>query len=720
MRNVFGPKRKGRQPLKMHHSASNDIPVFQTSRSRSRRDAKPIAGLVARWRRYRGLLGELWWIPLLTVSAALAAGACYMWLAPPKFLSIGRMMVSGRILLPEGAVYSEEAANFYGTQIELMQSESVRLAAEALVQALDPDLKPVPVKIQASQQQHASIFALRAIGDQPEYTRALLDACMREYINQKKEMRTEKSDTTLTAITDQLRILEKEISAGGEELKNFEKENNIDFLQKEGNSAGDYLNTIDNKLAALDTEYQLFTRLTTDQNIDRQLAAAAASTPSSSDLDSLTGDFGSQADYSKAKQQIELLGAKLADFSKSLRPKHPFIVKLKNDIVLQEELIAIYHEQSRTQLAAQRESCRLQIENLQTERKEWSVKALDLSWRTAEYGNLKSKLDRSQALYDHLLSTMQSVGINKSIDQDVVSILEKASPGKPVKAGLVRVIGIALVAGLIFGIAIFYIIDQLDDRLITIGEYQFAFTERILGNIPAEPAARLAPIGSDDSRNVFAESFSNLRSSLLYLPYKEGAPRSLLITSAAPNDGKSTVASNLACTLAFGGSSVLLIDGDLRRGRLHGTFDIPNDRGFSEVLTREIHWTEAARATRIEQLTVMPRGKPLLQPGKYLLGNVMSDLFEEIYGKFELVLFDSCPILAADDTTTLAPRLDATLFVVRMASTTTRAAQNALKLLYDRQANVIGVVLNAVDTGGGEYGYCQYSDYYQPAETRKA
>ena len=697
----------------MHNS--NEIPMFDTRRSRSRRGAKPIAGLVARWRRYRGLLRELWWIPLLTVSAALAGGACYIWLAPPKFLSIGRMMVSGRILLPEGAVYSEEAANFYGTQIELMQSESVRLAAEGLVQELHPDLKPIPVKIEASQQQHASIFTLQAIGGRPGYTRALLDACMREYINQKKEMRTEKSDTTLTAITDQLRILEKEIGAGGEELKNFEKENNIDFLQKEGNSAGDYLNTIDNKLAALNTEYQLLTRLTTDQNIDRQLAAAAA--PSSSDLDSVSADFGPQADYLKARQQIELLGAKLADFSRSLRPKHPFIVKLKNDMALQEELISIYREQSRTQLAARRESCRLQMENLQTERKEWSVKALDLSWRTAEYGNLKSKLDRSQALYDHLLSTMQSVGINKSIDQDVVSILEKASPAKPVKAGLARVIGIALVAGLILGIAILYVIDQLDDRLMTTGEYHVEFTERILGNIPAEPAALQAPIGQDDSRNVFAEAFSNLRSSLLYLPYKEGAPRSLLITSAAPNEGKSTVASNLACMLAFGGSSVLLVDGDLRCGRLHGTFDIPNERGFSEVLTREIHWTEAARATRVEQLTVMPRGKPLLQPGKHLLGSVMDDLFEEIYNTFELVLFDSCPILAADDTTTLAPRLDATLFVIRMAATTTRAAQNALKLLYDRQANVIGVVLNAVDTRGGEYGYCQYADYYQ---TRKA
>ena len=637
---------------------------------------------------------------------------------------MGRMMVAGRISLPGSAVYSEEGNNFFGTQIELMQSEAVRLAGQARVQALRPELPQGPVALSVAQQPHTSIFVFNGTGDNGEYTRALLDAIMQEYINAKKEMRSAKSDTTLSAITNELKVLEKEIKAGDEALVNFLKQNNLNWVRDQTNSAGAYLSGIEARLASLNTEYELLKRLSVDQNIDRSRGKSAqgdASHPAmgGSAEDGVVPGYGPQSAYGKAREEIQLLKAELAEWSKDLRPAHPVIQKLNEKISLQEKLIQIFREQSAGQIADQRESVRIQIENLEAQRKEWSAKALDLSGRAAEYETIKSKLDRSKSLYDHLLTSMQAVDVNKNLDQDVVSVLENASVPVPIKPGLVKAISTALLVGLVGGIVILLTIDLLDDRLISISEFESNFSERVLGRIPRELLTARATLNIDDDRHIFAESFSNLRSSLLFLPYDAGRPRTILVTSAVPNEGKSTLASNLAISLAFGGSRTLLIDGDLRRGRFHDLFSVPNEKGLSDVVTQGMPWRDVVQGTSVENLKLIPCGKRLAQPSKDLLSPAISEFIKQVGAEFDFVVFDSCPVLAADDTTTLAPRLDAVVFVVRLGFSRRTASRNALALLYERQVNVLGAILNDVNPSVDGYHYYSYSDYYGSAINAK-
>src|SRR5206468_3740102 len=109
---------------------------------------------------------------------------------------------------------------------------------------------------------------------------------------------------------------------------------------------------------------------------------------------------------------------------------------------------------------------------------------------------------------------------------------------------------------------------------------------------------------------------------------------------------------------------------------------------------------------------VLPRGKPVSQPSEHLLRESTEALLKEIYQHYDYVIIDSSPVLAADDTTSLAPKIDATLFVVRLSYTSARLTKKALELLYGRQVNVPGVILNFVDTSLPEYYYYQYSEYY--------
>ena len=164
--------------------------------------------------------------------------------------------------------------------------------------------------------------------------------------------------------------------------------------------------------------------------------------------------------------------------------------------------------------------------------------------------------------------------------------------------------------------------------------------------------------------------------------------------------------------MALSGARTLLIDCDLRRGALREAFGITSKIGFSEVLKQEVNWREVVVPTAVSTLFVLPRGKTLGQPSEHLLRESTEALLKEIYQDYDYVIIDSSPVLAADDTTSLAPKIDATLFVDRLSYTSARLTKKALELLYNRQVNVPGVILNFVDTSLPEYYYYQYSEYY--------
>ena len=667
--------------------------------------------------RYLTILRKRWWVAFLTVSVGLCVAAWYVSQMPPSFRSVGRLMVSGQIRLTEGAAYSEELVNFFGTQVELMQSGEVRERAGARVRALHPELKREEVKLAVGQVPRASIFIMSTVGESPLYTQAYLDACMAEYIAAKKEMRSQKSESTTVAIQDELVRLEKEMDADGEKLHEFQKENNIGFLHEEGNSAGLYLAQLNRQLADLKTEYDLLELLNLDQNLDREKTASATANNPSGARDTTLANYGPLAEYQRAKQQLQMLTAEREDFSRYLRPKHPTIVALDEQITRGEKLIEAFRNQSVETLKTRRESIRLQIKNIEGVIKQWGEKALDLSRRVADFDKIKAKGERTKGQYDRLLANLRSVDVTKSVDQDTVSILEKASPAISIRPGMVKIMSIGFGIGLLLGLIILFIMDKLDDRISSFVEFGAHYPEHILGQIPSENmAGDLALLKHSDARHSLLESYRTLRSSLLFLPIEGARPKTLLITSAAPGEGKTTVASNLAIILAFSGARVLLVDADLRRGRLHSLFGIPPEGGFAKVLQQRLPWSDAIVKTNIENLSVLPRGKSLPHPAEHFLSKVTDQFLQDVYDQFDYILLDSAPVLVADDTLSLAPKIDGVLFVVRFAQSSARMGRRALDLLAHRQVNVLGLICNDVHLSEAEYGY---GNYYQYSEQQK-
>src|SRR5437868_3188222 len=672
--------------------------------------------VVTRLHRYKSLFMRRWWIPVLTICLGLFVEAFLIYQTPPSYQSTSKMMLAGKLNITQGAVYSEDSVNFYGTQIQLMQSAEVRHSAESLVRSAHPELQPVPVEIFVIQKPRTSIFDLSAIGSAPDYTQAYLNAVMQKYLYFKRGMREGRGHEVTTGITEQLVQVEKDLRNSEDEMLEFQKQNNIGFIQEEGNSAAAYLVKLNQQYAQLKTEYALLNLLDLDQNLDRaqNRTETAASNQPVENGGLPFSDVGPEADYLKAKQQVQLLKAERDTLAKDLRPNHPKIIKLNDEITKQDKLIELFRADTLERLKTRRESIGKQMENLQSNIKEWEAKALDLSQRLAQFNRIKGKADRLKTLYDRLTTNLKDIGLSQVTGgEDQVSIMEMASAPVSVRPGLIKSLLIGFGIGALAGIAILILLDRIDDRMASFSEFQHHFSENVLGQIPKEKTkGKVDLLQPDDTRHVFAESYRNIRSSIFFMPYEGPRPKSFLVTSAVPSEGKSTVSANLAITMALSGARTLLIDCDLRRGALREAFGITSKIGFSEVLKQEVNWREVVVPTAYPSLFLLPRGRTLSQPSEHLLRDSTDALLQEIYSQYDYIIIDSSPVLAADDTTSLAPKIDATLLVVRLSHTSARLTKKALESLYSRQVNVPGIILNYVDTSLPEYYYYQYSEYY--------
>ena len=672
--------------------------------------------LITRMHRYKALLLRRWWILVLTICIGLFVQAWLIYQTPPSFLSTAKMMLAGKLNISQGAVYSEDSVNFYGTQIQLMQSAEVRRSAESLVRSTHPEMQPVPVDINVVQRPRTSIFELSAIGRTPDYTQAYLNAAMQKYLDFKKGMREDQGHNVTTAITEQLIQTEKDLRNGEDEMLEFQKENNIGFLQEEGNSAAAYLVRLNQQYAQLKTEFELLKLLDLDQNLDRAQGAKPETSPGTQAANDSALPFagGPADDYLKAKQAVQLLKAERDTLSRDLRPKHPKIIKLNDEIAKQEDLIKLFRADTVEKLETRQKSIAKQMENLQSNIKEWEKKALDLSQRLAIFNRIKGKVDRLKTLYDRLTNNLKEVDVSQVVDSsDQVSIMEAATAPHFRPSRFVQRLAHWVRCGRACRHRHFAAARSHRRSHVLLYRIPASLLrERPWPNPEGKTKGKVTLLQPDDARHIFAESYRNIRSSLFFMPYDGPRPKTLLITSAVPNEGKSTISANLAITMALSGAKTLLIDGDLRRGAIRDAFDLSSKIGFAEVLKQEVAWREVVVPTSYPNLFILPRGKTISQPSEHLLRDSTDTLLKELYHQYDYIIIDSSPVLAADDTTSLAPKIDATLFVVRLSYTSARLTRKSLELLYNRQVNVPGVILNFVDTSLPEYYYYQYAEYY--------
>ena len=686
--------------------------------------------LAVRLHRFKSLAIRYWWLLALTVVIGLSVQAYHCTQQPVRYISTGRMMVNGRVNMQEGATYSEELSMFYGTQVTLMKSPDTIRGAVARVRAIHPEVAVDDnAQVDAFQEPRTSIFDLQVVSTNPRYAQLLLDAVMDTYLSSNRGRKDQTTNGTISAITEEIAKLENQIHDDEQALLDFQKDNSIAFIEEQNNSTGTYLVSLNNEVAQLTKEHDLLAlEGKSTVPIDSAPSADPVPVPPSTDgngaspaNDNAGAGTGNSDDSSSAiaetKDEIAKLKISRQEYGLYLKDMHPKMIALADQINRAQQFLEVLRSQGAETRDQRRQNLELQIKNIQDQIKEWNQKALDLSERLGNYQQLKGKIARDQALYNQLASSIQNVNVNKSIDQELVGTLDPASPASSVSPDYIRQLFYGLAYGLLGGLILIYLINRLDDKINSPLELEESVDYPLIGQLPIaildRDSKRVPLLTETDERHILMESHRNIRSSILFRSTSVVKPKSLLITSSIPGEGKSTLAGNLAVTFALAKTRVLLIDADLRKGLLHNTLDLPANPGLTEYLSHEIPWRQAVQKTSYPNLDFLPRGKIRQQAGDLLLDATVDALLEESIAEYDMVLWDSAPVLATDDASSLCSKVGGVVFVSRVQYSSLHSVRSALDELSQRGAKIFGIVLNAVQPDQpGYYDRYRYKEYY--------
>ncbi len=678
--------------------------------------------------RYRCLLKKYWWVMLLTLSVALCVTAYFQINKPAAFSSSAKLSVNqeNRPVVagdPNSAAAALDPDSLLQTQVQIMQtSGDVHRFTGDILAANHPGVPASPVALDYTPKN--TILTITATGTDPHYTQWYLQAAVDGYFAWRKQQREGVAGVGFENLRTQ-------IAAGDEKLK----QDNAAIIQYQYDTKKVYgpedktnenLDALRQKRDVLQSDFDRLKLMTPEQGIDH--SSSPVTNRNSSGNNNNNGETVSpttqialdldntQADYRQALAQIADLKAQLDIFTADMRETHPKIIALRAAMKTQQRRVDEALETSRQRIEAQRAFTATQLQAINAKIEPAERDALDNRVQRAKYEQLVETKKRDQDAQEKLMATYTAAAMRTNSTPETIYRMEDASEATAVVAPWMKAIAMAVLLGLAAGVGILFLIDRLDDRMGTINDFQMHFAEHVLGQIPRDDSGdSLEMLRPDDQRHQLVESYRNLRSTLLFMPMDGARPKTLLVTSAVPNEGKSTTSCNLALVLAFAGMKTLLIDADLRRGQIHSSFNVQRDPGLTDVLGHNVNWKLAIRTTGIENLHVLPRGRNVPQPSEYLLNKATDRLLQELYPLYDYIVIDSSPVLAADDTASLAPKIDATLFVTRMGFTSAKMTRKSLEILYKRQANIPGVILNQVDTSSPEFVYYQYEEYYHPA-----
>jgi capsular exopolysaccharide synthesis family protein len=375
---------------------------------------------------------------------------------------------------------------------------------------------------------------------------------------------------------------------------------------------------------------------------------------------------------------------------------------------------------------------RVEIEYRESERREQmaGVAVADakgeldaMNARSFEYQAAKREADADKTLYDELVRKIKEAGINAGFQNSAIRIADPARPPlKPVSPNIPLNGLLAFLFSGLVGIGGAVLADTLDKTIRDPEQVSRTLRTEVIGSLPllkGRSGYRLigsAPDAEHD-KSGFDESVRTLRNSILLASF-ERRYRSLLVTSAAPGEGKTTTAANLAAAHAEQGLKTLLIDGDLRRPSVHRNFRISTAVGLSNVLLGEMSWRDAVqRDTGVADLDVLPAGPPSRRAGD-LVGRGIVELLEDAATEYDLVVLDAPPLLGFAEPLQMATAVDGVIVVARAGQTSRKSVATVLATLTRLRAKVVGLVLNEVhkELSDSYYYYGYYRSYYQPID----
>jgi capsular exopolysaccharide synthesis family protein len=363
-------------------------------------------------------------------------------------------------------------------------------------------------------------------------------------------------------------------------------------------------------------------------------------------------------------------------------------------------------------------------------------RALDLNLMEIEYGRLRRGKETNEKLFSLVVERSKETDLTRLLRINNVRVVDRPlMPKRPVTPNVPLNIMGGIAAGLVFGLVVAIGREQLDRTIKAPDEVERELGASLLGVLPEAPdapgmsrhphrkrrargGAQTPPLDGvpielaihNRPTSGMAEAARAIRTNIVFMS-PDNPHHTLLVTSAAPAEGKTTVASAIATTIAQAGQRVVLVDCDLRRPRLHAIFRRSNDWGVTSALLEPNSQESIVFETEVPNLWVAPTGPIPPNPAELLHSEAFRAILTRLRSQFDRVIIDSPPIVPVTDATVLSTLVDGVVVVVRASRTRKDLVRRALKSLRDVGSRLVGVVLNAADVEGGSYGAYQYYSY---------
>ncbi len=551
----------------------------------------------------------------------------------------------------------------------------------------------------------------------------VVNTLINTYIEQNFKTRFESTMQASEWLSKQLVDLQTKVETSQEKLVKYQKEHEILGIDEKQNITTAKLDELNKTLTAAESarmEKEAVYRLVQSGDPDTVAAAATGADANNG------GPAVNSSLLEKLRAQRADLKVQVAEVGTQFGPSYPKVAQLNNqlkevDAQVQGEMTKIAARLRGDYLAAlQRE--KMLRDALEKQKQE----ANKLNESAIEYSLLKRDVESNRTLYEGLLEKLKEAGVTAGLRSNNFRIVDVARvPTGPSEPNIPRNLAFALALGLTTGVGLAFLLEGIDNTVRTPEQAQVVAALPSLGMIPLgskvgteTSRARLTVASSREAvelvtqsrpQSQMAESYRALRTSLL-LTSAGAPPKVILVTSALPQEGKTTTSINCAIVLAQKGARVLLLDADLRRPGIHKTLSMGPCSGLSNVLTGSTALQPAiVRSGLLPTLYVLPAGTPPPNPAELLASSNMQDVLDQLREEYDHIVIDTPPTLSVTDAVVMSTRADAVVLVIRSGHTTKQALRRARDLLMRVNAKVSGVLLNAVDLSSPDYYY--YYEY---------
>ena len=683
------------------------------------------------------------WIVIVTVLLGLGYGVYKAKTQPKLYDAFGQIQVrSGSSneyrLTAVQAMGGSDTASKMLTEIEILKSDSLMLTVAREMDLAnnpefldektpaghrsldDPSVRQATIRrLQGNLHillvPKTEIIKISYSSLSPKLAADIVNKVIAAYIQRSYETRFASTQRVSQWLSSQLDDLKQQVETSQEQMMDLQRRLGILGFDPNHNQ--------------ISTSLEDLSKAAGEAKIARIIAESRYRVLSGMDPDSMessidTAPGAAPAELNQLRTQLATAKASYAQMQANLGPNHPQAKALRAQIG--ELSSEVNKEQNRLLLQAKESFVVAQANENQTKAALEAQKADAYKLRDdlIEYTLRQREFESNRTLYEGLLQKLRTAGVEAGLESMEIDIVDQAlPPAQPTLRSRSKMVLVGLIFGLLGGIIIAFLMDSLDTGLRTISEIE-AVTE--LPSLAVIPKAKRTPVEQvatlttaeknlvvlAQSKSQFAESFRALRTSLL-LSTAGRPPKYILLTSATPSEGKTTLSTNLACILAQGDARVLLIDADLRRPSVHHRFGISGKTGLTTVLTGATPLEQATQnIPAVPNLDVLPSGPMPPFPTEMLSSEAMDQVLQRCGEIYTHVLIDTPPILSVTDGVILARHADAVVLVVRHGKTNKNVVRRARDLLVRSGAPLTGIVLNAVDLNSPDYyGYYGYSGY---------